>query len=190
MPAREDRDEQLLEDRLLAHDDLAQLALELVESVLEPLDGGEVVVLQRFGRCIVAHAGDLLVRQSSRALSCVVAFRPYVPRSVPDPSFPQGPDPPAARPPGPRPGSRRSRHFGHARREEEPLARSSPVSRRRKTKGKPSRLRSTWRDGRGTPARNAGQRERPTRFGAEQRLAPARSRRRRTPLRSFRSLTQ
>ena len=47
MAAGEDRDQQLLEDRVLADDDLGHLGLELGERVLQALDGGEVVfVLQ------------------------------------------------------------------------------------------------------------------------------------------------
>ena len=64
--AGEDGDEQLLEDRVLADDDLAHLVLELVEGVLEPLDGGEVVVLEWLGCRFVAHAWNSLGRRLGR----------------------------------------------------------------------------------------------------------------------------
>ena len=58
VPAREDRDQQFLEDGVLADDDLAHLALQAVERGLEPLHGGEVVTLEggRIRRILVAHA--------------------------------------------------------------------------------------------------------------------------------------
>ena len=53
----EDRDQQFLEDRVLAHDDLGHLGLEPGECILQALDGGEVVfTLKGFNRVCVAHA--------------------------------------------------------------------------------------------------------------------------------------
>ena len=58
--AGEDGDEQLLEDALLADDDLAQLGLEPGEAVVEPLDGGEVVVRDGSGGGLSSATRDLL----------------------------------------------------------------------------------------------------------------------------------
>ena len=46
MAAAEQGDQQLLDDLVLADDDAAQLLLDLVEGVLEPADGVEVVAGQ------------------------------------------------------------------------------------------------------------------------------------------------
>jgi hypothetical protein len=46
VPAREDRDQEFLEDRVLPDDHLAHLSLELGEGVFQPLDRAEVVSLQ------------------------------------------------------------------------------------------------------------------------------------------------
>ena len=59
--AREDRDQQLLDNRLLADDDLAKLILQLGKCRIEPFDGGQVVFLERFrlGRSsFVTHGED------------------------------------------------------------------------------------------------------------------------------------
>ena len=59
--AGEDRDQQLLEHRVLADDHLAHLGLQAGERVLEALHGGQVVGLHRRGRIRrVCHSrGDL-----------------------------------------------------------------------------------------------------------------------------------
>jgi hypothetical protein len=62
VPPREDGHEQLLEHRVLAHDDLRQLALESRKSILEPLDGGKVIVLEHLLWCFVVHARTSLGR--------------------------------------------------------------------------------------------------------------------------------
>ena len=61
--AGEDRDQQLLEHRVLADDHLAHLGLEPGERVLETLHGGQVVGLHRLARIRVgvAHAETSVV---------------------------------------------------------------------------------------------------------------------------------
>ncbi len=57
MSTGKDGDQQLLEDRVLSNNNLGHLPLELVEGILEPLDGGQVIVTgTSLDRVCVAHA--------------------------------------------------------------------------------------------------------------------------------------
>ena len=60
----EDRDQELLEHRVLAHDDLGHLGLQLRERILQALDGRDVVFSARLRSGWVAHACLLLSQRS------------------------------------------------------------------------------------------------------------------------------
>ena len=56
MASGEDRDQQFFEHVLLADDHLAHLGLEPGESILEPLDRGQILVLQGLAGNLFGHA--------------------------------------------------------------------------------------------------------------------------------------
>ena len=188
VPAGEDRDQQLLEDRVLADDDLGHLALELGERVLEPLDGGEVVVLERLAGAFRRSRADLPWSDShatGRAAGTLDGSEP-VPVRVRDSSevyrcgrgTSSSLRSPSAQSP-PRVATRARRGARRTATSESVTGKtsrctSSPVSRRRKTRGSPSiSLSAPERRGPGVGQHAAlGQGQRPARLGAGQVARP------------------